>query len=179
MPKRLELLKEALPALTNIGYLANPHYGLHKPQLQEMEAAAQRLGVVLSLVEVTTADELATAFVQLRAKGAQAFVVQQDPLFTGEDKRVVAFAEAYGLPAIYPLRGFYDAGGLMWLGADVGSQFHRAATYVDKILRGAQPAELPIERPDRLYLTVNMKLARRLGIDINPSVLARADEVIE
>lgn len=179
MPKRLELIKEALPKLSTVGYLANPEYALHKPQLQEMEAAAQRLGVKLVLAQVTTATQLESAFAEIVAKGAQGLVVQQDPLFTGQGARIVALAETNRLPAIYALRTFYDAGGLMWYGGDIVAQFRHAADYVDRILKGAQPSELPVERPAKILLTINAKLAERLGIELNPAVVARADEVIE
>jgi putative ABC transport system substrate-binding protein len=179
MPKRLELLKEALPKLSNVGYLANPQYGLHEPQLREMEAAAQRLGVKLTMVQVVAAAQLDAAFAELVAKGAQALVVQQDPLFTGQSPRIVALAEANRLPAIYALRGFYDAGGFMWYGADIVALFRRAADYVDRILKGTPVAELPVERPAKLHLTINAKLAQRLGLELSPAIFLRADEVIE
>lgn len=179
MPKRLELLKEAIPKLSNIGYLANPGYALHEPQLREMEAAAQRLGVKLTMVQVTAAAQLEAAFAELVTKGAEAVVVQQDPLFTGHTAHVVALAEAHRVPAIYALRGFYDAGGFMWYGADVVALFRRAADYVDRILKGTRVAELPVERPAKLYLTINAKLAQRLGVDLSPAIFLRADELIE
>jgi putative tryptophan/tyrosine transport system substrate-binding protein len=179
MPKRLEILKEAIPGLSVVGYLANPNYGLHEPQLRDMEAAAKRLGVTLVVAEVSNPAGLEGAFDQLTAHGAQGVVVQQDPLFTAQDRRVVALAEAKRLPAIYPLRNYFEAGGFMWYGADLVALFHRAAAYVDKILKGASPAQLPVERPAKLYLTINAKLAQQLGIEIPPSLLARADEVIE
>jgi putative ABC transport system substrate-binding protein len=133
MPKRLEILKEAIPGLSVVGYLANPNYGLHKPQLQDMEAAAKRLGVTLVVAEVSNPAGLEGTFDQLMAHGAQGVVVQQDPLFTAQDRRVVALAEAKRLPAIYPLRNYFEAGGFMWYGADLVALFHRAAAYVDKI----------------------------------------------
>jgi putative ABC transport system substrate-binding protein len=179
MPKRLQLLKEALPSLSVVAYLANPQYGLHKPQLHEMEDAAQELGLSLAMTEVTAASQLEEAFAALSTRGAQALIVQQDPLFTGESAKIVTLAETNRLPAIYALRSFYDAGGLMWYGADIVAMFHRAADYVDKVLKGARPAELPVERPEKVHLTVNLKLAKRLGIEVSPSILARADEVIE
>jgi putative tryptophan/tyrosine transport system substrate-binding protein len=179
MPKRVELLKAAFPKLSKFGYLANPRYALHHPQLHEMEEAAQRLGVTLNTVLVTSADELVDAFRQLTTQNVQAVVVQQDPLFTGESARIVVLAEASRLPAIYALRTFYDAGGLMWYGADIAAQFHHAADYVDRILKGTPPVDLPIERPTKLQLTINLKLAKRIGAEISPEILARADEVIE
>src|SRR5215510_3251980 len=131
MPKRLELLKLGLPKLSHVGYLANPQYGLHEPQLKEMEAAAQRLGLKFTLVLVTAAVQLEEAFAALVSKGAQAIVVQRDPLFTGQSTRIVALAETNRLPAIYALRTFYDAGGLIWYGADIVAQLRHAADYVD------------------------------------------------
>lgn len=179
MPKRLELLKEALPGLSVVGYLANPLYALHRPQLTEMEAAASRLGLTLITVEARTPADIDRGFADLVAQRVQALVVQQDPLFTGQHRRVVALAESHRLPAIYPLRVYFDAGGLMWYGADIVGQFRRAATYVDRILKGTHPSSLPIERPATFNLTINLKLARQLGIVINPVLLAYADEVIE
>jgi putative tryptophan/tyrosine transport system substrate-binding protein len=179
MPKRLELLKEALPKLSTAGYLANPQYALHEPQLREMQAAAQKLNVNLTVAPVTAAAELESAFTQLIANGAQGVVVQQDPVFTGQSARIVALAEMNRLPAIYALRGFYDAGGLMWYGADIPAMFRRAADYVDRILKGTPISELPVERPTKIYLTVNAKLAQRLGLELSPAFLTVADEVLE
>ncbi len=179
MPKRLALLSEALLHLSVVGYLANPLYALHKPQLQEMQEAASRLGMTLVVAEVSNAPGLDAAFAQLAAHRVQAIVVQQDPLFSGEHRRVIALAEANRLPAIYPTRAYFDAGGLMWYGADLVGLFRRAAAYVDRILKGAKPSELAIERPAKFDLAVNLKLARQLGIAINPTFVTRADEVLE
>lgn len=179
MPKRLELLKEAFPKLSKAGYLANPRYALHEPQLYEMEEAARRLGIELSTVLVDSADELVNAFRQFTEQNVQAVAVQQDPLFSGQSVGIVTLAEVSRLPAIYALRTFYEAGGLMWYGADIVAQFRRSADYVDRILKGAHPAELPIERPAKIQLTINLKVAKRIGAQISPETLARADEVIE
>ena len=179
MPKRLEVLKEALPDMRTVGYLANPNYGLHKPQLEEMNAAAKRLGVQLVTVTTTTPTQFEAAFAELAAKGSQGLIVQQDPLFTGQAARIVALAEKNKLPTIYALRNFFDAGGLMWYGADIPATFARAADYVDRVLKGARPGDLPIERPAKVYLTINGKLAQQMGIALSPTILSRADEVIE
>jgi putative ABC transport system substrate-binding protein len=179
MPKRMELLKEAMPSLTVVGYLANPNYGLHAPQLSELEAAANRLGVKLVTKTVTSPDQFEGAFSELIASRAQALLVQQDPLFTGQAKQVVFLAEKNKIPAIYALRNFYDAGGLIWYGADISALFARAADYVVRILKGEKPSDLPVERPAKLYLTINAKLAQRIGVQLSPSILTRADEVIE
>jgi putative ABC transport system substrate-binding protein len=179
MPKRLELVKEALPGLSKVGYLANPLYALHQPQLEEMQGAAGRLGLTLITVEARTPADIDRAFAELASQRVQALVVQQDPLFTGQTKRVVALAQTHRLPAMYPLRSYFDAGGMMWYGADIVGQFRRAAIYVDKILKGTLPGSIPIERPAKLTLTVNLKVAKELGITISSVFLIHADEVIE
>jgi len=179
MPKRLELLKEALPATSIVGYLANPAYALHQPQLKEMETAASRLGLTLIVAEARTPGEIERAFAQLVSHRVHGLVVQQDPLFTGQSKRIVALAESHRLPAMYPLRSYFDAGGMMWYGADLVGQFRRAATFVDQILKGTHPGALPIERPAKLTLTINLKLAKQFGITVSPVFLAHADEIIE
>jgi len=177
MPKRLELLQAALPNLKSVGYLANPNYALHQTQLEEIKAAAHRFGLRLVTVETTDAAGIDRAFARLADEQVGAVLVQQDPLFTGQPGQILALAEANRLPAMYPLRSYYDAGGLMWYGGDVVGQFHDAASYIDRILKGAKPNELPIERPSKLQLTINLGLAARIGIEINPAFIARADEV--
>ena len=127
----------------------------------------------------TTPTQFEAAFAELAAKGSQGLIVQQDPLFTGQAARVVALAEQNKLPTIYALRNFFDAGGLMWYGADIPATFARAADYVDRVLKGARPGDLPIERPAKVYLTINGKLAQQMGIALSPTILSRADEVIE
>ena len=179
MPKRLELLQAALPNLKSVGYLANPNYALHQRQLDEIKEAAHRFDLRLVTVEATDPAGIDRAFAQFAQERAGAVLVQQDPLFTGEFRRILALAEANRLPAMYPLRSYFDAGGLMWYGSDVVGQFHDAASYIDRILKGAKPGELPIARPSRLQLTVNLVLAARIGIAINPAFVNRADEVID
>jgi putative ABC transport system substrate-binding protein len=179
MPKRVELLKEALPTISSVGYLANPAYALHEPQLKEMRTAAERLGLALVVVEARVAADIDAALAQLAARGAQGLVVQQDPLFTGQSRRIVALALSHRLPAMYPLRSYFDVGGMMWYGADLVGQFQRAASFVDRILKGTHPSALPIERPAKLTLTVNLKLAKQLSVVISPILLAHADEVVE
>ncbi len=179
MPKRLELLKEAMPELATVGYLANPLYALHQPQLKEIETAANRLGLTLIAVEARNPEDIDRGFAQLVSRRVQALLVQQDPLFTGQHKRVVQLAESHRLPAMYPLRSYFDAGGMMWYGANLVGQFRRAADHVDRVLKGARPGALPIERPAKLTLTINLKVARQLGIEISQIFLAHADEIIE
>jgi putative ABC transport system substrate-binding protein len=179
MPKRLEMLQVALPHLKSVGYLANPNYALHQLQLDEIKEAAQRFGLTLIPVEATEPAGIDRAFARFADERVGAVLVQQDPLFTGQPRRILALAEANRLPAMYPLRSYFDAGGLMWYGGDVVGQFYEAASYVNRILKGVKPGQLPIERPSKLYLAVNLKLAKQIGIQINPAFIDRADEVIE
>ncbi len=179
MPKRLELLKQAVPTLSAIGYLANPSYGLHQPQLKDMEQASQRMGVRLVVAEVSKSEGIEAAFEYLKGYGAQALVVQQDPLFTGQPQRIVSLAERHKLPDIYPLRSYFKAGALMSYGADVDQIFEHAADYVSRILDGTKPQDLPIERPSKLHFGLNMKRAEHLGLVIDPALAASADEFIE
>jgi ABC-type uncharacterized transport system substrate-binding protein len=177
MPKRLELLQAALPNLRSVGYLANPNYALHQMQRGEIKEAAHRFGLTLVTVETTDPAGIDRAFAQFALEHVGAVLVQQDPLFTGQPGQILALAEANRLPAMYPLRSYYDAGGLMWYGGDVVGQFHDAASYIDRILKGAKPGSLPIERPPKLQLTINLGLATRIGIEISPALINRADEV--
>jgi putative ABC transport system substrate-binding protein len=179
MPKRLELLKEATPKLTRVGYLANPTYALHQPQLKEMQAAARSLGMELHPFEVRAGSELERAFVGMAAAHVGAFIVQQDPLFTSHRRQILDLAAQSRLPGMYTGRFYTDDGGLISYGAHIEDLYRRAATYVDKILKGAKPADLPVERPTRFELVINLKTAKSLGLPIPPSLLRQADRVIE
>jgi putative ABC transport system substrate-binding protein len=179
MPKRLELLHAALPNLRSVGYLANLNYALHQLQRDEIDASAKRFGMTLVTAEATDVAGIDQAFARFAAERVGAVIVQQDPLFTGQPRRILTLAETNRLPAIYPVRSYFDAGGFMWYGGDVVKQFHDAAAYVGRILRGVKPGELPIERPSKVYLGVNMKLANQMGVQVNPAFLDRADDVIE
>jgi putative ABC transport system substrate-binding protein len=179
MPKRLELLKEAMPQLTRVGYLANPTYAVHQLQLQEMQAAARSLGMELHPFEVRDGAELERAFAGMAAAHVGAFIVQQDPLFISHRRKIVDLAAQSRLPGMYIASFYTDDGGLISYGAHRDDLYRRAATYVDKILKGAKPADLPIERPIKFELVINLKTAKALGLTIPPTLLFQADKVIQ
>ncbi len=175
--KRVQLLKEAFPATSRVAALWNPTSDLSG--LRSAEEAARTLGVQLRPVEIAIPEEIAAGFETVIAGGAEALVVMPDAMFWNERNRIVAFAAKNRLPAIYPEREYVDDGGLLGYGANPADISRRAAGYVDKILKGAKPGDLPIQLPTRFELVVNLKTARTLGLTIPPAILARADEVIE
>jgi putative tryptophan/tyrosine transport system substrate-binding protein len=177
--KQLELLKEAFPTVTHVAVLANPANPPTAGLLMEIELAARSLGLRIRVVQVREPKEFGDAFATMKSERAPALLVIADPLVGDNRDRIVAFAAANRLPAIYPYRTFVDAGGLMSYGANVADLNRRAATYVDRILKGAKPAELPIEQPTKFELVVNLKTAKALGLTIPPSLLLRADHVIQ
>jgi putative ABC transport system substrate-binding protein len=178
--KRLELRKEVVPAVTHVAVLANPaSHPSNASQLQETQAAAQALGVQLQVVEIRSPDEYENAFAALIKAGADALFVPTDPLlFERHASTITALALKHRLPAIYPWRIYTDAGGLMFYNLSMTDVYRRGATYVDKILKGANPADLPVEQPMKFALVINLKTAQALGLTIPPSVLFQADEVI-
>jgi putative tryptophan/tyrosine transport system substrate-binding protein len=175
--KRVELLKEALPAVSRIGALQNPATSMSP--LQATEEAARTLHLQLRLIAVATPGEMPAGFEAAVEAGAEALVVLPDGMFWNERGRIVALAAQHRLPTIYEEREYANDGGLISYGRNVSENFRQAAGYVDKILRGAKPADLPIQQPMRFELVVNLKTAGTLGLAIPPSILARADEVIE
>ena len=177
--KHLELLKDAFPSITHVAVLANPANPPTAGLLKETELAARSLGLRLRVVQVREPKEFGDAFATIKNERVPALLVIADPLVADNRDRIVAFAAANRLPAIYPYRTFVDAGGLMSYGANVADLNRRAATYVDRILKGAKPADLPIEQPTKFELVVNIKAAKALGITIPQSLLLRADRVIE
>jgi putative ABC transport system substrate-binding protein len=179
MAKRLDLLKEAIPALVHVGYLANPGYAVHQTQLTEMNAVARRLGLTLHLQEVRTPSEFEGALARMAAAHVSALIVQQDPLFLANRLLVIDVANKRRLPSMYVLGLNPRSGGLMSYGASAQDLYRRSAGYVSRILKGAKPSELPVERPDRFELIVNLKTARALGLTLPQSFLQRVDEVIE
>jgi putative ABC transport system substrate-binding protein len=179
MAKRLELLKEAIPGLAHVGYLANPGYAVHQTQLTEMGAAAQGLGLTLHLAEVRMPSEFEAAFARFTAAHVGAVIVQQDPLFLANRLQVIELANKRRLPSMYVLSLSARSGGLMSYGANAQDLYRRSAGHVYRILKGAKPSELPVERPTRFELVVNLKTARALGLTLPPSLLLRTDEVVE
>ena len=175
--KRLQLLKEAARAIARIAALWSPT--MPTALRSATEEAARTLGIELRTIEVATPDQIPAGLEAAVAGGTEALVVLPDAMFWNERARIVALAAKYRMPAIYPEREYAEDGGLLAYSQNVSDQFRRAAGYVDKILKGAKLGDLPIERPTKFELVVNLKTAKTLGLTIPPSVLARADEVIE
>jgi len=180
--KRLELLKQAVPGVTQVAVLWQPG-GLgeltEKDQLKEADVAARALGGQVQFVEARGPADIDRAFSDMIRARAGALSVLTGAMFFTERRRLVALAAKHRLPAVYPWREGVDAGGFMSYGAHLPDLFRRAATYVDKILKGAKPADLPVEQPTKFEFVINLKTAKALGLTIPPAVLARADEVIQ
>jgi putative ABC transport system substrate-binding protein len=177
--KGVEILRELVPSASKIALLVNPRNPIHMLILaEEIPRTARNLGVALPVVEATTAEELDTAFASAAAQHADAIMVFADPLTNFEAPRVVALAAEHHLPATYLFRQFAN-GGLIVYGPDLADLFHRAGGFVDKILKGTNPSDLPVEQPTKFELVINMKTAKALGLTVPPSLLVRADEVIE
>jgi putative ABC transport system substrate-binding protein len=177
--KQLELLKETVPAVSRVAVLWNPANPMLPRQLRETEVAGRALRVQLHPVEARGPDEFDGAFSAIIRQRAGALLVTTDPVFFIHRTRLADLAARNHLPAMYGLREHVEAGGLMAYGASVPDLFRRAATYVDKILKGAKPADLPMEQPTRFELVLNLKTARGLGLTIPQSFLFRVDEVIQ
>jgi putative ABC transport system substrate-binding protein len=177
--KRLELLKEVIPKLSRVAVLSNPANPIISPLLRETEAAARALGLQLQVVEVRGPTEFDSAFSAMTRDRAGALVVLPDAIFQNERRRIAALAAKGRLPAMYAWREAVDEGGLMAYGASVPDIFRRAAVYVDKILKGTKPADLPVEQPTKFELVINLKAAKQIDLTIPPNVLARADKVIK
>jgi putative ABC transport system substrate-binding protein len=177
--KRLGILREIVPSASKIAILINLGNPMHKLALaEEVPRAARTLGVTLLVVEATTAEELDTAFASAAAQHADAIDVFGDALTIFQAPRVIALAAKHHLPASYLFRQF-ASGGLIVYGPDIADLFRRAGRYVDKILKGTKPSDLPVEQPTKFELVINMKTAKALGLTVPPSLLVRADEVIE
>jgi len=175
--KWLELLQETVPRLSTVALFANPDNPLARELARKLEVIAPTRGLKVRLIEVREPRALAGAF-ERAGRTAQAVLVLPDPIISATRKQVTALAAKHRLPAMYTLRDFVDVGGLMAYSPDLAVLFRRAAEYVDRILRGANPGDLPIEQPTEYRLIVNLKAAKALGITIPESILLRADEVI-
>jgi ABC-type uncharacterized transport system substrate-binding protein len=173
--KQLQLLKEVLPRVSRVAVLWSSSTTV---SLREYEAAGQSVGVTVWFVELRGPDDLGHAFAAVAREHAEALLVPGDTLLFIERRRVVELARAHRLPAMYSLREFTEAGGLMSYSARLTDQFRHAAAYVDKILRGANPATLPVESPIQYELVINLGTAKALGLVVPPALLIRADEVI-
>ena len=180
--KRLQLLREVVPGLSRVAGLWHPHAYSERTMtgiLNEIEVAARTLGIQLQLVPAVSPNEFAGAFAAMTRERAEAFIVFPSPMLFGEYRRIVSMAASSRLPAMGAAREFADFGGLMSYGANLDDLFRRSATYVEKILKGAKPADLPVERPTKFELVINLKAARAVGLTINRDILLVADEVIE
>ena len=175
--KLLELVKETVSRLSTVAVIRNPDNAATRGQADALSDSAPKLGVKVRIIDVREPNDLEGAFEEA-SRRSQAVVVLPDPLIRVHRQKVIALLAKHRLPGIYAFPDFVDAGGLMAYGPDFVSLFRRAAEYVDKILRGARPADLPIEEPTRYVLSVNLKTAKALGITIPQSILLRADEVI-
>jgi putative tryptophan/tyrosine transport system substrate-binding protein len=177
--KRVEILKEALPSLRLAATLGPSNQPRTDRFRAETDHAAATLGLHLRHYTVRRADELSGAFEAMKKEGVQGIVIQQSPLLWTERTRVGNLGLRYRLPVIYSLGGTAEEGSLLAYSADVADVYRRAAGYVAKILKGAKPADLPVEQPTKFELVINLKTAKALGLTIPPSLLARADQIIE
>ena len=177
--KWLQLLKEAAPQLSRIAYLWNPANHSSASSWKTMQGLAPILGLTLQSVEMRDRKDIDAAFAAIIRERAEGVIVDSDYVTAGNKTRIVEFTAANRLPAMYTWKMYVDAGGLMSYGPSFYELWRHAATYVDKILRGAKPADLPVEQPTRYELVVNLKTAKELGVTIPQSILARVDEVIE
>jgi putative ABC transport system substrate-binding protein len=177
--KRLELLREVVPKLSHIAVLWNPDNPFHAGSLKETRAAAQVLGIKVQLLGVRTAEDFPAAFAAILKERPGALLVLADRIFLHNRARIVDFEAKRRLPGVYPYRELVEAGGLMSFGPSYAGMHRRAAYYVDKILKGAKPADLPVEQPTKFELLINLKAAKTLGLTIPPSVLQRADQIIQ
>ncbi|HWH76357.1 MAG TPA: ABC transporter substrate-binding protein, partial [Candidatus Binatus sp.] len=176
--KRLELIKQVVPKGARIAVLWNPGNPTNPLQLKELRPAAPALGVTLFDVQAKNFEDIEPAFKLIKNHRAAAVLVLGDPMFGTHTKRIAELANKNRLPAIYGSADNMEAGGLMSYGTNFADLYRRAATYVDKILKGAKPADLPVEQPTKFEFVINLKAAKQIGLTIPPNVLARADKVI-
>jgi putative tryptophan/tyrosine transport system substrate-binding protein len=177
--KRLELLRDLVPKIVSIALLVNPNNPNAAVQTKEMQAATSALGLQLNVVNAASQNEFDNAFATLSRERTDALVVSADPFFFSHRDQLAALALRHSMPAIYYAREFAVAGGLISYASSFADSFRQAATYVGRILKGEKPADLPVLQPTKFELVINAQTARMLGLEIPPTLLARADEVIE
>lgn len=177
--KRLELLKETMPKLARVAVLSNPNMPYVPKTIEELKAAARSMSIELSIATARTPEEFEAAFRTIRRARAQALYLIESPLFYGHRTTLAKLVARARLPAIYGTRAFADEGGLMSYGASYEDLMRRCAGYVDKILRGAKPGDLPIEQPTKFEFVVNLRTAQALGLSIPQAVFLQADDVIK
>jgi ABC-type uncharacterized transport system substrate-binding protein len=176
--KWVELLGETVPRTGGMAVLRNPVHPLAQVFLRETQAAARALSVRLDFFEAKDANDIGSTLSRMGKERARALIVTPSPLFSSQQRRIVDFATRHRLPSIFFSKDFVNNGGLMSYGLSFMDSYHRAATYVDKILKGAKPADIPVEQPTKFEFVVNLKTAKQIGLTIPPNVLARADRVI-
>jgi len=177
--KRLQLFKEAIPGISRVAVLSNPTVPSHALEVKEAKVAAGLLKLQLQLFEARAPGDFAGAFSAMAKERADGVIIITSAMFYAERTRIAKLAAASRVPTIYAAKEFADVGGLMTYGIDLHESFRRAAGYVDKILKGAKPADLPVEQPTKLELVINLKTAKALGLTIPQSLLVRADEIIQ
>jgi putative ABC transport system substrate-binding protein len=177
--KRLELLKEAVPKLARVAVLHDPAVSNHVVQLKEVQIAARSLKLTIQPREVRDANGFDKVFAAMGKQRPDGLYVFGGPTMRANEKRIVGFASKSRLPSMYYNREFVDAGGLMYYGADLADSYRRVAYFVDRILKGAKPADLPVEQPTKFEFVINLKTAKALGLTIPPSILFQATEVIQ
>jgi len=178
-PKLLELLKAAVPKLSRVAVLLQPENPAHPPRLKRIMSAAQKVGIQLVLAEAGTVQEIEREFAMMTKERVNAAIIFPDSFFVQEVRSIAAQALKHQLPSVSNNQGYAEAGGLMSYGPNLVDNFWRAATYVDKILKGANPGELPFEHPTRYSLVINHKTAMALGLTIPQALLRQADELIQ
>jgi putative ABC transport system substrate-binding protein len=177
--KQLELLKELVPKISRVALLWNPANPSNAPQLRHAQDAARALGVRLQPLEARGPNEIDSAFAAMTRERAGTVIVLADTMLVAHRTRIADLAAKSRLPAVYGLTDHAEVGGLMAYGLNIADLYRRAATYVDKILKGAKPADLPVEQPMKFEFVINLKTAKQIGLTIPPNVLARADKVIK
>ena len=177
--KRLEILKELMPSVSRVAVLWNPGYGPGMLRLRGTEQAGRQLGITIVSVQLSEGSDAERAFTEIRRAPAEAVTVLSDPVTVGRRAEITELAARYRVPAIYALREWVEDGGLVSYATSLNEQWRRAARYVDKILKGAKPGDLPVEQPSKFELVINLKTAKALGLRIPQSILVRADEVIQ
>jgi putative ABC transport system substrate-binding protein len=177
--KQLELLKEVVPKVSRVALLWNPANPGSAPQLREAEASARVLGVRLQTLEAQVPQEIDSAFAAMTRERAGALLILPDVIFLSQRGQMAELATKRRLPAVYGVREYAEAGGLMAYGANYIDLVRRAATFVDKILKGAKPGDLPVEQPTKFELVINLRAAKAIGLTIPPSLLQRADQIID
>jgi putative ABC transport system substrate-binding protein len=178
-PKRLELTHQLLPSASTLAVLINPKFPPNLAEARDVQAAAHSLGLQITLLDASSESEIDTAFAVLIQRKVDALIINSDPFMLGQRRQIVQLAARHNIPAVYFLREFVDAGGLMSYGPSLANSYRQVGIYIGRILKGEKAAELPIVQPTKFDLVINLQTARSLGLEIPTNLLVRADEVIE